>query len=160
MPSPPCSGSRKAGLQCAVAGRCFSRRSPVELRTICVLPDLGAARRDTPRRRGGAPRRYLAFQPTFSDRPSILNTPNLAIRRGTRKSTFRHYDISQGYPSEMSFKRVFSRLALVQGGRYTRVGLRPHTPLQGSVLAGQASLTDPIRSLTALSRNMSKMKRL
>jgi hypothetical protein len=27
----------------------------------------------------------------------------LATRRGIRKSTFRHYDISQGYPSEMSF---------------------------------------------------------
>ena len=34
--------------------------------------------------------------------PSILNTLNLATRRGTRKSTFRHYDTSQGYPSEMS----------------------------------------------------------
>ena len=66
----------------------------------------------------------------FGRPPSILNTPNLATRRGTRKSTFRHYDISQGYPFEMSFC-----------GRY-KGGRSPHTPLfiKVIVLAGRARL--------------------
>ena len=48
-------------------------------------------------------------QPTCSGNTLDLNTPNLATRRGTRKSTFRHYDISQGYPSEMSFYKWILR---------------------------------------------------
>ena len=40
---------------------------------------------------------------------------------GFANRTFRHYDISQGYPSEMSLHMSFA------GG--TRVGLRPHTTL-------------------------------
>ena len=64
----------------------------------------------------------------------FINIPHLAARRGhgrgIRKSTFRHYDISQGYPSETSFLVVLQ----VQGWR-------PHTPLfKGDVLAGRAKL--------------------
>ena len=62
---------------------------------------------------------------TSSGRPLELNTPNLATRRRTRKSTFRHYDISQGYPSEMSFYKSFV------GGTCTRVGVAtPHAALK------------------------------
>ena len=62
------------------------------------------------------------FQLTYSGPPLHFEHSEIRqTRRGIRKQTFRHYDISQGYPFEMSLHRSFA------GG--TRVGLRPHTTL-------------------------------
>ena len=89
----------------------------------------------------------LVFNLHIRVAPSIFNTPNLATRRGIRKSTFRHYDISQGYPFEMSWSHDGVRV----GG--TRVGLRVR-PTPALSLKVTSSPDGQVFSLALLSSSL------